>query len=336
MKFQKALVTGGAGFIGSYIVEALLRRGIAVTVLDDFSTGKKETVHPAATLVEGDVCNLQLVTEVVADVDIVFHQAAKVSIRNSIGEFYEDFKVNVLGTVNVLKGISQSPRVRRLIYASSMAVYSDSESLPIKEDYSTEPISPYGIAKLTSEKYCLQIGKQCGFDVIVLRYFNTFGRGQSLSPYVGVITIFINRALQNKPPIIFGDGEQIRDFVFVEDVAEANMLAMDADIRGGIFNVGSGKGTSISKLARIVVEKINPAITPEYAPKQAGEPNDSIADISRAAELLNFRPRAGFEEKLDEVIAWWKNHRGRENVAVRIAHGKRISGRSYSGGTRGT
>ena len=307
MRIDKALVTGGAGFIGSHVVDKLVGERIEVVVLDNLSTGSRRNVHPSAMLVEGDVCDLALVKKLALDVDVVFHQAARVSIRKSIGEFYEDATVNLLGTLNVLKAISESRKVKKLIYASSMAVYSEARYLPIREDHPTEPVSPYGIAKLASEKYCLQVAQQHGFDVLILRYFNTFGPRQTLTPYVGVITIFINLALEHRPPVIFGNGKQTRDFVHVEDVADANILAMKSEVGRGIFNIGSGKGTAIAEVARMVLERINPAMRPDYGPKQPGEPTDSVADISRATDVLNFRPKWTLDDKLDELINWWKD-----------------------------
>jgi len=309
MKVQRALVTGGAGFIGSYIVEKLLDRGIEVTVLDDFSTGRRENLCHSVEILEGDICDPKLVTSLIETVDVVFHQAAKVSIRNSIANFYEDARVNLLGTLNILRAISNTKRVKRLIYASSMAVYGTPKSLPIKETHAKLPSSPYGIAKLASENYCLQIGRQCGFDVVILRYFNTFGMRQTFTPYVGVITIFINRILNNEPPVIFGSGEQRRDFIFVGDVADANMRAMNSGVGSGIFNIGSGKGTSVNKIATMLLDRLNPTMSAEYGPAQPGEPEDSIADISLSAQIIGFQTTATLEQKIDQVINWWKNQR---------------------------
>jgi len=307
MGFTKALVTGGAGFIGSHIVDRLLDRGVEVLVLDDLSTGKMEHLHPRAVFVQGDVCDLNLVRKLVAEVDVVFHEAARVSIRQSVTEFHEDAKVNLLGTLNVLEGISRSKRVKKLVYASSMAVYSEGGAAPLRENHSTDPVSPYGISKLASEKYCLQIGARFGVDTVILRYFNTFGWRQTLTPYVGVITIFINRVLAHQPPVIFGNGEQTRDFVFVGDVATANILAMESDLRNGIFNIGSGKGTSVNKIAQLISTRLHSELAPVYAPLQPGEPKDSIADIALSAQKLGYKPTVDLEEKIDDIINWWKN-----------------------------
>ena len=307
MKIAKALVTGGAGFIGSHTVDRLLARGIEVIVLDDLSTGKRANVPPGARFVEGDVCDVNLLTELSAEVDVVFHLAARVSVRNSVPQFYEDARVNIFGTVTALQAISKAKRVKKLVYASSMAVYGEGGDAPISEEHPLEPVSPYGIGKLASEKYCLQIGRLCGFDVVVLRYFNTYGPRQTFTPYVGVMTIFIGRVLSGKAPIIFGSGDQVRDFVSVDDVAEANLLAMDSAAGSGIYNVGSGRGMSINELARMILRALGSDLRSEYAPQQPGELQRSVADISRATRLLGYRPCARLEEKVQTVIDWWKD-----------------------------
>ena len=313
MNARRALVTGGAGFIGSHIVERLVTMGIEVVVLDDLSTDRMENIASGATMIVGNVCELGDVQKAVQGVDVVFHQAARVSVRDSIANFHEDAAVNLLGTLNVLKAIASERRVRKLVYASSMAVYADTDRPPIGENHLTEPLSPYGIAKLASEKYCLQVGARCGIDVLCLRYFNTFGPRQSFTPYVGVITIFVNRLLNGEPPIIFGDGEQIRDFVHVHDVAEANIRAMESEGLRGIYNIGSGSGTTVNAIARWLIDRLAPGIEPEFAPAQPGELRNSVADISRAVHELRYRPVGRLEESLDEVIDWWSS-RSRRNA----------------------
>lgn len=301
--FKRALVTGGAGFIGSHIVDRLIQEGIEPIVLDDFSVGKRENLPEGIRIIEGDIRNLKLVEDAMKDVDIVFHQAARVSIRASVDHFVDDANVNIMGTINLIKAMIKY-NVSKIIYASSMAVYCNSKNLPIDEGHSIEPNSPYGISKLTAEKYCLTMGKLVGFDAVSLRYFNTFGVRQTLSPYVGVITIFINRLLTNKAPIIFGDGEQIRDFIAVEDVAEANILVMKKQVAGTSINIGSGKGTTVNQIAEILINKINPSIKPVYQPVCTWEPMNSIADISRARSIFGFNPILSINEKLDDMIAW--------------------------------
>lgn len=224
--------------------------------------GKRENVPADARLIVGDVRSGDDVALALEGVDTVFHEAARVSIRSSIAQFYEDAEINLMGTLNLLQNCAQSS-VRRFLFASSMAVYADSKTPdPISEDYIPEPISPYGIAKLAAEKYCLELTRQMDIDCHILRYFNTYGPGQSVTPYVGVITIFITRLLAGKPPKIFGDGEQRRDFVHVNDVVNANLLAMDTSERYGLYNVGTGRATSVTEISNLLCQRIAPDIRP--------------------------------------------------------------------------
>ncbi|NOZ06411.1 MAG: SDR family NAD(P)-dependent oxidoreductase [Chloroflexi bacterium] len=299
-----ALVTGGAGFIGSHVCRQLLERGWQVRVLDDLSMGKRENVPDGAQLIVGDVRDPNTVRRTVAGVDVLFHLAAVVSIRVSVDEFYHDAEVNLLGTLNLLQACAERG-IGKFVYASSMAVYADSPSpVPVTEDYRLSPISPYGIAKLTSENYVMQVGKQFLFDTVALRYFNTYGAGQTFTPYVGVITIFIRRLLERQAPVIFGDGEQRRDFVHVEDVAAATVAAAERDVSGTVINVGTGISTSVNQIAAMLGDKIAPGITSIHDAAQPGELRNSIADISRARQLLGYEPKRRLETDLDEVIAW--------------------------------
>ncbi len=301
--FKKALVTGGAGFIGSHIVKRLLARGMEVKVLDDLSMGKSVNVPAEAEFLNGSILDDMVVESALKGVDVVFHNAARVSIRGSFSGICDDATVNVLGTVKLLDAAGRAG-IKKFIYASSMAVYGNDAEKPLKEDSPLEPISPYGAGKLAGEFYTQQMGAHYGFDTVVLRYFNTFGPGQTFTPYVGVITIFITELLQGRRPVIFGSGEQSRDFVHVEDVAEANIRAMDRDISGCAINVGTGRPTTVNEVARLLIERISPGIEPEYAAAQDGEPADSFADTTRLKELLGFVPSATLGERLDEVIEW--------------------------------
>ncbi len=304
--YNKALVTGGAGFIGSHLSKALFSQGVAVVILDDLSMGKMENVPADAAFVRGDVRSQEDVSRVLDGVDIVFHEAARVSIRTSVREFYEDAQTNLMGTLNLLRCCAQSD-VKKVIFASSMAVYSDGDaSSRITEDYLTEPISPYGISKLASEKYCLHFSRETGISCNVLRYFNTYGPGQAFTPYVGVITIFINRLLKKKSPVIFGDGKQRRDFVHVSDIVSANILSMQADLPIGILNVGTGRGTSVYEIAEMLCHEIAPDVRPVYAASQPGELRYSVADIGRAEKALGYGPSASLQRKMAEVIEYLK------------------------------
>lgn len=306
--YRRALVTGGAGFIGSHIVESLLARGLEVVVLDNFSTGRRQNLPSSGVeILEGDIRDRSLVSQALRGVDIVYHEAARVAIRSSVNNLVEDAETNIMGLLTVLNALPGSS-VRKLVFASSMAVYGDAIELPIGEDHPLDPRSAYGLSKLAGEKYCLMVGEMHNVDIVVLRYFNTFGPRQTLTPYVGVITIFSNRLLAGEPPVIYGDGSQVRDFIYVGDVAQANMAAMETDIRAGVFNVGTGQPTSVSEIARLLGEQLNSSLTPLFAPRQFEEPNDSVADMARARAVLEFEAKETLAEKLPEVIAW---NRGR-------------------------
>ncbi len=309
--FQRALVTGGAGFIGSHLVRALLREGVEVAVLDDLSMGKREKVPAEAEFFLGDVRSESDVRGALRGAQIVFHEAARVSIRTSIKQFYEDAEINLMGTLNLLRCCADSD-VRKLLYASSMAVYADSPApVPVAEEFTLEPIAPYGVSKLAGEKYCLQFARDTGIACNVLRYFNTYGTGQAFTPYVGVITIFVNRLLSGEVPTIFGDGEQRRDFVHVSDIVAANVLCMKADVARAIFNVGTGIPTSVNQIAELLCRRIAPQIRPLHAAEQPGELKYSIADIGRIAHATGYRPRATLEEKIGEVIESCRKTRAR-------------------------
>ena len=304
MKHKRALVTGGAGFIGSHLSERLLAEGLEVVVLDNLSVGKRANVPRSAELVVGDVREKDGTAAALAGVDVVFHLAARVSIRASVAGFYEDGETNVMGTLNLLRACA-AQNVDRFVYASSMAVYADaSTDKPIAEDHATVPISPYGVAKLACERYVMLVAAQSGFDAVALRYFNTYGPRQTFTPYVGVITIFIQRLLRGEPPVIFGDGEQCRDFVHVGDIVDATVRAMDCQECNGVLNIGSGQGTTVNQVAQLLCSRLKPDISPEHAPPQPGELRSSVADIRRAKQLLGYEPHGQLAERIDEVIAW--------------------------------
>jgi UDP-glucose 4-epimerase len=304
MTYEKALVTGGAGFIGSHLVDRLLSDGLQVAVLDNLSTGKRTNLPPEAHLILGDVRDPAIVGAAVSGADVVFHLAARVSIRASVDDFWQDAETNLLGTLTVLRACV-SRKVKKLVYASSMAVYADApQPVPVSEDYSTAPISPYGIAKLASEQYATLVAGQSGFDAVALRYFNTYGPRQTFTPYVGVITIFIQQLLRGERPVIFGDGEQCRDFVYVGDIVDATIRAMTSDVSGEVFNVGSGRGMSVNQIAVLLCERLAPQIAPQHVAAHPGELRNSIANIDKARRLLGYEPYGRLEDKIDELIAW--------------------------------
>ncbi len=304
MTYHHALITGGAGFIGSHLVRGVLARGLHVTVLDDLSMGRRQNVDPAAHFIQGKVQDGDAVRQALAGVDVVFHLAARVTIRGSMDAFVEDADTNVMGTLSLLRACQKSS-VRKFILASSMAVYADAPRPdPIAEDYATEPISPYGVSKLASERYMRLVCSAAGIQSVALRFFNTYGPGQALTPYVGVMTIFINRLLAGQPPLIFGDGEQCRDFVYVGDIVAGALLAMDAAGDGEVFNLGSGRGTTVNALANMLCRRINPQIAPVHQSAHPGELHNSVADVSRARSALHYAPQGRLETQLDDIISW--------------------------------
>ncbi len=308
MVYKKALITGGAGFIGSHIAEQLADRGIEVVIIDDLSVGRESNIPKGATFIRGDIKDYGTIKGIIEDgIDIIFHQAAKVSIRASIENCYEDAEVNLMGTINLLRACRQS-NVKKFLFASSMGVYADSDKPePIDENHTTEPISPYGIAKLAAEKYCLVLCREYGMDCVILRYFNTYGPRQAFTPYVGVITIFTNLLLEGKRPVIFGDGQQLRDYVHVNDIARANILAMEAELNEAILNIGTGRSTSVNQLFDMLRKRIAPDIEPLYQEERPGELKISFPDITRASRMIGYHPEHKLEDEIDNVINYIKS-----------------------------
>lgn len=299
-EFRRALVTGGAGFIGSRLVRVLLERGLTVTVLDDLSTGTRAAVPPGAGFVEGDVRDPEAVRQSLAGADAVFHLAAKVSVRGSFDRFYEDIETNVLGTANVLRCLDAGA-VRHFVLASSMAVYAESDTgHPVSESHPTRPTSPYGVGKMSAELLCSHVLRLTGTPFTALRYFNTFGPGQRFTPYVGVITIFVTRLLKGETPVIFGDGLQRRDFVHVDDIAAGTAAALDGP--PDTYNLGTGRGTTVNELAALLIDRINPNARVAHGPAQEGELRNSVADIREAGSKLGYEPRRNLATDIGAVI----------------------------------
>lgn len=299
------LVTGGAGFIGSHLCEALLKRRYKVRVLDDLSVGKRENVPADCEFVQGNILDRTVLDSAIQGVTHICHEAARVTIRGSLEKFYEDAETNLMGTLQLLKSAAKN-KVHRFIYASSMAVYADSrQPVPVDETYSQVPASPYGIAKLAAEQYVLMVGHELGLQPAVLRYFNTFGIRQTFTPYVGVITIFVTQLLEKSGITIFGDGEQRRDFVHVSDIVKANLLALENENAvNNIFNVGTGRGTSVNELAAMLISKIYPDAKIQHELARAEELRYSIADISKARNLLGYVPETDLSAQISEVIQY--------------------------------
>ena len=299
---MKILVTGGAGFIGSHIVEYLVQRGDNVIVLDNLSNGKMQNMSKVSddiNFVNGDVRDYNLVEQLVKDVDSVFHEAALVSVPESFKMQNEYFDVNVNGTENILKLAKEYGF--KIVYASSSSVYGNPKSVPIKEDDDRNPLNPYAKTKLEDELLAEKYSEM-GVHVIGLRYFNIFGRRQS-KEYAGVIKLFLEKIQQNKAPIINGDGLQTRDFVYVEDVVKANILAMDSNIKYKFLNVGTGFSISILDLANACIEASGLSLKPVHGPQLPGDILDSKADLELIKKSLEWKPITKLEDWLVQVIS---------------------------------
>lgn len=295
------LVTGGAGFIGSHLVEALRARGEQVRILDNFSTGNRENLLAVsgAELVEGDVRSYHVVREAVDGCDFVLHQAALPSVPRSVKDPITTNEVNVVGTLNILNA-ARDARVSRLVYASSSSVYGRNPALPKREDMSPHPMSPYAVSKLAGEHYCEAFFELYRFETVMLRYFNVFGPRQNpLSQYSAVIPKFIHLLLGNARPEVTGDGSQTRDFTFVANVVQANLLACQAGgAVGRVFNVAAGQRTSLLEMLQALASIMGANSDPEFIPSRVGDVPHSYADIAAAREVLNYQPRVGLHEGL--------------------------------------
>lgn len=310
-KIHKVLVTGGAGFIGSHLVNRLLGEGFEVTILDDFSTGQMQNISQHRDLakfhlVRGDVRDISLVKKIVQNVDAVFHEAALVDVPLSIKNPLLFNDVNLIGTLNLLKACLDST-VKRFIFASSAAVYGDSKPAKKRENTVCKPISPYAVSKLAGENYVRIFNELYGLETVSLRYFNVYGPRQFAgSSYNAVINAFISRVLNGQPPIIYGDGKQTRDFVHVDDVVSANMLALkNKNAVGEVFVIASGTAISVDGLAKRLQKITNiERLKPVFAEPRAGDIRHCSADISKAERLLGFRPKIRLEDGLSSLIKW--------------------------------
>lgn len=305
MKGKRVVITGGCGFIGSHIAERLCEEN-EVIVLDNAAKLKKDNItNPRIRVIDGDILDFDVLKKSFQGADYVFHEAATTSVQKSIENPALTFSINTGGTINVLNAANECG-VKKVIYASSAAVYGDSEALPKKESMTPEPKSPYAASKLCSEQHCRLFNETFGLSAIVLRYFNVFGPRQDVkSQYAAVIPRFITSMLNGEKPQIFGDGSQTRDFVFVEDVVNANILAAKADVKFDILNIASGKKTSINDLVN-KINKINDTnIESEYKEKRPGDILHSVADISKAREI-GYEPKKDLEQGLRETIEWLK------------------------------
>ncbi len=304
---KKIVVTGGAGFIGSNLCQELAKGGAHVVILDDLSTGKKENIESLlgerVSFVQGSVVDLPLLQELFQNIDTVFHLAALASVPQSLENPLAPHQVNLTGTLNVLIS-ARDNGVRHVVYSSSSSVYGDSPVSPKTEDLPPDPQSPYAATKLGGEYYCSVFGRVYNMSVVSLRYFNVFGPRQSAeSIYATVVPAFVSRFFKGKPPIIFGDGEQTRDLIFVADVVAANVKAAESNI-SGIFNIGTGNSITINKLAELTATVMNRNIKPVYQEPRPGDVVHSTADINKAKKELGWEPQVTLEEGLKQYIEW--------------------------------
>jgi nucleoside-diphosphate-sugar epimerase len=305
----KALVTGGAGFIGSHIAAKLLSLGHRVRILDNFSSGRQESLDacPGAEFIRGDITDPGHCRAACRDCDVVFHHAALVSVQESLARPADSFDINVGGTLNVLLA-ARDAGARRVVFASSAAVYGDDPELPKRESMLPTPISPYGADKAAAEQYVLLAGRLWGMETVVLRYFNAFGpRQDPEGDYAAVIPKFIARLVAGQPPTIYGDGHQTRDFLYIDDVVAANLLAAESpEAPGEIFNIAGGTTTSLLELLGILQRATGLSTPPEYAPERRGDIRASAADITRARSRLGFAPSTSLADGLATTAEYFR------------------------------
>lgn len=302
---MKTLITGGAGFIGSHLVDKLIKQGHKVVVIDNLSTGKKENLNLQAEFYQLDILDSQI-SEIFKKEkpEIVFHLAAQIDVRKSVADPIEDAKINILGSLNLLESCKKFG-VKKIIFASTGgAIYGDADVVPTSEKEPALPISPYGITKLTIEKYLNYYHKVFNLPYISLRLANVYGPRQNSEGEAGVIAIFCDKLFENKQPIIFGDGNQTRDYVFVDDIVEAAILATE-NSKVGIFNVGTGIEININKLYQLISKKTGKEIKPIFAPAKHGDLKRSCLDCAKIKQELKWSPKYNIEKGLSKTVDWF-------------------------------
>jgi nucleoside-diphosphate-sugar epimerase len=307
---RRALVTGGAGLIGSHIADRLVSDGWSVRILDDFSSGREENLADCQDRIEllrGDLRDPEFVARAVRDVEVVFHQAALASVPRSVAEPQRTNHVNITGTLGLLEAARRAG-VRRLVFAASSSAYGDTPTLPKVETMPANPMSPYALQKYVGEVYCSLYTRLYGLETVALRYFNVYGpRQDPKSEYAAVIPRFVTACLGNDSPRIYGDGEQTRDFSFVSDAVQANLLAADAPRASGtVMNVAGGRRVSLNQLLRDIIELTGANVEPRHDPPRSGDVRDSLADLGRAGELLGYTPRVQLRKGLLRTIDYFR------------------------------
>lgn len=307
---MRYLVTGGAGFIGSNTVDELVRRGHSVVVLDDISSGKEDNlaeVRNKITFIKGSITDIEIVRKAMHEAEYVLHLAARTSVPRSVKDPIETNKINIEGTLNVLVA-GKELKVKRVVIAASSSAYGETPTLPKVETMQPQPVSPYGVTKYVGELYGQTFGRCYGLENVALRYFNIFGpRQDSGSPYSGVLAKFCTAFLEDMQPVVFGDGEQTRDFTYVENAVQANLLACEApNVSGKVFNVGVGGRVSLNEVLRELGKITGKTLEAKYDPPRDGDIRDSQADIAQAREFLGYEPAVTFEEGLARTFEWYR------------------------------
>jgi UDP-glucose 4-epimerase len=307
---MRYLVTGGAGFIGSNTVDELVRRGHSVVVLDDLSSGKEDNLadlRNKITFIKGSITDIEVVRKAMHEAEYVLHLAARTSVPRSVKDPIETNKINIDGTLNVLVAAKEL-KVKRVVFAASSSAYGETPTLPKVETMQPQPISPYGVTKFVGELYGQTFGRCYGLENVSLRYFNIFGpRQDPSSPYSGVLAKFCTAFLEETQPVVFGDGEQTRDFTYVENAVLANLLACEApNVSGKVFNVGVGGRVSLNEVLRELGKITGKKLEAKYEPPRDGDIRDSQADISQAQHFLGYEPQVTFEEGLARTFEWYR------------------------------
>ena len=308
---MRYLVTGGAGFIGSNTVDELVRRGHSVVVLDDLSSGKEDNlaeIRNKITFIKGSITDIEVVRKAMHEAEYVLHLGARTSVPRSVKDPIDTNKINIEGTLNVLVAAKEL-KVKRVVFAASSSAYGETPTLPKVETMQPQPISPYGVTKYVGELYGQTFGRCYGLENVSLRYFNIFGpRQDPSSPYSGVLAKFCTAFLEDTPPLVFGDGEQTRDFTYVENAVQANLLACEApNASGKVFNVGVGERISLNEVLRELGKITGKRLEAKYEPPRDGDIRDSQADISQARECLDYDPQVSFEEGLARTFEWYRS-----------------------------
>jgi nucleoside-diphosphate-sugar epimerase len=308
---MRYLVTGGAGFIGSNTVDELVRRGHSVVVLDDLSSSREDNlaeIRNKITFIKGSITDIEVVRKVMHEAEYVLHLGARTSVPRSVKDPLETNKINIEGTLNVLVAAKEL-KVKRVVFAASSSAYGETPTLPKTEAMQPQPISPYGVTKYVGELYCQTFGRCYGLENVALRYFNVFGPRQDPgSPYSGVLAKFCTAFLEDVQPLVFGDGEQTRDFTYVDNAVQANLLACEAPHASGkVFNVGVGGRVSLNEVLRELARITGKTLAAKYEPPRDGDIRDSQADISQARETLGYDPQVSFEEGLARTFEWYRS-----------------------------